>query len=822
MTSRIRKLVAAALAAGFLAPATIAADGILLDFGPPESEVADGWTALSENDLYTPQSKRGWILPPKGKTQLKLFSRNENFATQTSFLKLGPLLQDHVIAGRNYFSYPSENYTFRADVEPGDYVGAFITGVMTEKTATTINRPPFWWRDYTIRANDKTIAEVEHGTPRQLLAEFWHESERDFLPGSSLFDAYIAPRFPVHTFEFSGDSLTLSMHTFCPINALILFHKQQEAAFRSTLARALAAEREQLDKQYIEVKGHTTDRVTAEPDGEDAVILFTRDQREIGPDARPAPEERFRPAGDFTTAGETSMLRVGFLPRRDLSDVQVDVGLFRASGGAALPPESVSVWLSRIVPVATVKTGNFFRIRPAYAFRYTPRHFKAEVTRLLSVYVKVPSTADPGDYESALTVTGPGIDHPVSLRLVVRVLPFSLPQPDMLFGMYWGNPFSTRLRHLWQQLKPPLPVMRDLCAEIDRKAMTEMREAGFNTAAFGPASPFTVEEDGNIAVNETNWTLWCDRMNTYSEVFGNTPLPAYGIGWAGGLVNPRSARGFWGRQIAEWEKQGFADEAVHAMEKLCRRFYEEARRKQWPEIIFYVQDEMANHGMRGGRMATERARLFRQVADAVGFRTCASMNGPVEIPSLPYLDIAIPNGALPITEENLQRIRDDGCDLWFYNIGSTRFTFGYYLNRTRPKGRLQWSFGNTSRYLDQVPGIPSLAHINYTLHWDADFQPARRYNVEEMRQGILDYRYLCLLQTLAAKHARNQAPPMQNAVARARTLADMIIQGVKIRNEHSGEDFVAGVWSPRTCQRLRWRIVMAILAILEAEEALTR
>jgi hypothetical protein len=384
--------------------------------------------------------------------------------------------------------------------------------------------------------------------------------------------------------------------------------------------------------------------------------------------------------------------------------------------------------------------------------------------------------------------------------------------------MYWGNPVSTRLRHLWQQVKPPLETMRALSREIDRKAMLEMREAGFNTAAFGPASPFIVEKDGSITVNETNWVLWCDRVRVYTEVFGKRPLPAYGIGWGGGLVTPRTARGFWGgHQVDRWSKEGFKPEAIAAMEALCRRFYQEARKRNWPEIIFYIQDEMANHGVRGGKMAVERARLYRRAADKIGFRTCASMNGPVEIPSIPYLDIAIPNGALPITEENLEKIRRAGCELWFYNIGATRFTFGYYLNRTRPKGRLQWSFGNTSRYLDQVPGLPSLGSITYALHWNGEFQPARRYNVEEIRQGILDYRYLRTLEILldnAAATPKDAA--LREALKNGRALRDFIVDGVKIRNEHSGEDFVAGIWSPRTCERLRWRVALAIEAIRKA------
>lgn len=787
------------------------------DMGTGKSAVAEGWTRLTEGDVYTEQAGIGWVVQSPGvRPRPKLYARDENFSGQRDFLKLGPVLRDHVIAGRNYFGYPSEPYTFRLDTEPGEYVGAVVMVVMTEKSACTINRPPFWWRDYTVTVNGADVAQVERGDIKRQLEDRGKVSETDFLPGMSPFDRGILPHMTVHTFQFDGPTLELSMNTFCPVNALLIAPAAEKAELNKAVSDLLTSAREFVDTQYREAKkDELLEEVLRTAGRKAGLILFPRAMQPLGPYARPTPEEAGRPTGEFVPPGETGILRFGLLPMKPLRIVNIKLDRFSDPDGQTLPEEATSVWLSHLAPMRTVRTGDYYAIRPAYAFPYTPRDLARGVTRQLSIYVKVPADAQPGDYEGRVVVSSPDVAAPVSLKLVVKVLPFRIDPPDIAFGMYWGNPFSTRLRHAWQQMKIPHDLMRELCSEIDYRAFLEMREAGFNTAAFGPARIMRVGDDSQVEIQQDEWQLWCDRVNNYAKVFGRQPLPAYGIGWTG-LVSTWSTGGFYGREIDKWRKNGYTDQAIRNMKKLCRRFYAEGKKLNWPEIIFYVQDEMANHGAHGGHMAKTRAELFRKVADEVGFRTCASMNGPVEIPALPYLHIAIPNGALPVTEENLALIKEKGCELWFYNIGSTRYSYGYYLNRTRPTGRLQWSFGGTSRYLDHTAGLPSLGSVNYTLHWNSQRRPGRRENIECMRQGIIDYRYFRTMERLISETSNSNGSAARQAVAEAKKLRDYILNGVKIRNQHSGEDFTSGVWSSSTCQRLRWRLVLAIQTLAQA------
>jgi len=85
-----------------------------------------------------------------------------------------------------------------------------------------------------------------------------------------------------------------------------------------------------------------------------------------------------------------------------------------------------------------------------------------------------------------------------------------------------------------------------------------------------------------------------------------------------------------------------------------------------------------------------------------------------------------------------------------------------------------------------------------------------------MRQGILDYRYFRTLDRLIGANTGSRRPTVRKAVKTAEQLRDYILGGVKVRNAHSGEDYIAGIWSANTCQRLRWRIAMAITDMVKA------
>ncbi|MBT4818540.1 MAG: hypothetical protein HON70_22710, partial [Lentisphaerae bacterium] len=367
-----KQILCAALASWAALLYAAHADILRYDMGTPDSAVAEDWTRLTADDIYTEQSGIGWVVQSPGvRPKPKLYARDENFSSQTDFLKLGPVLRDHVIAGRNYFSYASGPYAFRMNLEPGKYVGTVIMLVMTEKTACTINRPPFWWRDYTVAINGDPIAKITRGDIKQQLNARGAVSETDFLPGRSLFERGVRPHLAVHTFQFEGPVLELTMNAFCPVNALLIAPAAEKMALDDAVTALLGTENSFVDRQFTESRKEDVIDETARTAGQRAgALLFSRPMRPLGPHSRPGDGESGRPVGDFVSPGETGILRFGLLPMKALRKVEITLADFRGPAGQVLPSRIGSTWLSRLVPVRTVRTGDYYAVRPAYAFPY--------------------------------------------------------------------------------------------------------------------------------------------------------------------------------------------------------------------------------------------------------------------------------------------------------------------------------------------------------------------------------------------------------------------------------------------------------------------
>lgn len=787
------------------------AQELKFDFGPDDSPVMEGYTKVTEKDKLANDKTHGWVLPKRVKT----YSRNENFSTQKAFLKMGPALCDHVTAGRNYY-YPEKNYKFIAKLPKGDYVGVAIMGKMTEKYATTINRPPYWYVNYKVSANGKEIASVNHGDLRKYLGEFCSASEENFLPGDSIFNKLLKKYFPTYEFSFSGDKLELEMSAVCPINALLIYPKSEKAKLKEELAKLFKSEEAVINAQYKEKKPETKElpdelkkRFAAK-----GILLFNNSEEEITPYTKPSIEEAFRPTGEFLPPGEKGVLRFGLLPLEDLKGLKISVSDFVSKDGKKISSGNSDLWLSQCTAYTGEGDTIYYTISPYYAFKFKPQDFKAGVSRQFFLYIKAPSDAAPGDYVGELKATSG--TREAKLKLFIKILPFKLSKLNMTMGMYAYSPKSTRIRFatMQNQGRKMYKTQRELNSELQKKGLTEMKEAGFNTVAQGPSAPFKFDKDGKVVNNGDGFEYWCDFMKLYEKIFGKQPIPAYVIG-SSKMLPPRIVPGFWtGREVDEFKKQGLSEEAKEKASLIVKHFYKIAKEKKWPEVIFYIQDELANYGIWGGRLGTARAKFFKKLGKEVGFRTCASMNGPVEIPEIPYLDISIPNGALPITEANVKMIREKGSEYWIYNIGRKRFTMGYYLTKDYPKGRLQWSFYGASRYLSQIPTLPSLGSITFAMMWDSKLNPSRRFDVEQMRQGIMDYRYFITLKELVEKHKSVKDEALKNAVKKGADLMKMIRDGI---NTEIGKARY-GIWSSITCQRLRWRIATAIKEIKDAEK----
>jgi len=797
----------------FLAASALSAEPeeFLLDFGTAESPVAEGFKRVAENSAYSAEAGFGWQ-SPRGQ---RLDARNENFSSQRQFLKLDPLLCDHVTGGKKYV-YSSSDLTFRLDLPEGEYAGALVMGKMTEQTGSTINRPPFMYRDYAVTVNGSEVLRVERDWV-EYLKQTLADNEKDFLPGDSLFEAYVEPYFTTVRFSFAG-ALTLKTSSLCPWNALLVYPKDRQRELDARLAEMRKQSREFVDDQYDErkpdeVEGLSEDELKQRADK--GYVFFSRPNVSVSPHDRPAEQEIGKPATEFLPAGEKGVVAFSVYPVKALKQVNLAFGDLVSDSGSKIPADRLSLWTAHYCVHPAVRTGHRYLIRPWYALPFETTDLAPGIPRTFYLYVKATADCAPGIYKGQIRLTAENMPQG-ELEVMVKVLPYKLLPSDILFGMYTSTPTSCTLRFASMMLKQQgEPDHRRLTADLQEKIYTEMRESGFNTVSISlPWIPFKIGQAGKIETRPDVWMYWKDALDLYKKVFGDTPMSSFGMGWSS-FISPSSVPGFPTRPTHQGAQQPFSPEALAGAEKLLRRFYDEVKANQWAEVIFYVSDELNNYGLRGGQFGEKLAAAYRTISDKVGFRICASMNGPAEHGMLPYLHMAIPNGAFPVNEEALAGIRKAGCDLWFYNIGSNRFTEGYFIAKTRPKGRLQWAFGPCSRYFENVPSLPSLGHLGYSLILDSNFTVGKRHDVEELRQGILDYRYFITLEKLVRENASAADPALAKAVEKGRKLMDYVLGGIKVDLKHYSR---VGMWTPKTCQRIRWMLASAIQEIDDAKK----
>ncbi|MFH0796373.1 MAG: hypothetical protein V2A65_04865 [Candidatus Omnitrophota bacterium] len=776
----------------------------LFDFGPEDSALAEGFTRVTVGNGYSKEQGYGWT------TDIPLYSRNENFSSYGSAsLDLPPILADHVTGGSANV-YPGRKYAFRVDLPAGRYLATLIMGKITESDRSIILRPLFFYTSYKVTANGSEILNVEQDW-RSHMAAHYSRNEDDFLPGDSIYDKYVATYFRFHTFEFdSAGYLELALDAVCPLNGLLIYPVAQKREWEQNLRALEATNRSYLDNQFqVDYVEEEMDKHLMTKYAKPGAIMFSRPGALITPGSRPRAAEAGKSATDFLTPGDMGVLNVLLLPLRDMKAVKIDVSDLVSEAGNRITKDRMSIWLGRYMLVPGEKEK--MNMRVIYYLPYNkPVDMISGATRMLNVYVESEKGTLPGVYRGEITVSssdGTGI----SLALAVKVLPYKLDKPDMSFGHYTDHPWQTTFRFVSK--KEPGIVEEN--KKLMRRLFEEMRVMGFNTSQMSfPWGPFNITEKGEITVNEPIWTLWKDTFTLYKETFGDMPMSVYGIyGHLFATAVPGYSNPYESALKYE-EGMDYSDQVKTNMKKLIEYFYQQVKDNNWAPVLFYTSDEMSNAGEKGGKWGAVTARMYREIADQVGFRTIASMNGEPECRMLPYLDIAAINSAFPITEETIKKVKNAGCELWFYNLGADRFSYGYYLTKARPKGRMQWINTGAFSYLKGTPNLPSLGPLPYNRVFDSALNPGRLTEVEDIRQGIMDYRYYITLERLVRENNTADGEP-GIAVAKGKALLDRIAGNVNVDIKHYWE---AGYWDNATCQRLRWMLATAIEEIYDAKK----
>ena len=306
--------------------------------------------------------------------------------------------------------------------------------------------------------------------------------------------------------------------------------------------------------------------------------------------------------------------------------------------------------------------------------------------------------AKPGKHAGTITISIEGKPD-LTLTVVVEVLPIQLPRPDIAFGMYHYRVASTMNNE-------------DYAAKIQR----DQAAHGMNSSTLVVQDPIRYEDRRLIFSSKYESRLHdrIDRGMTRPDV--PTMLMDYQlINWHSGHINDN---------LSTEQKQDVA-----------RQYLAYARAQGFPEFLAYVKDEPS---------LSQPASYFSWVTGwkKTPMRTVAAMSGEAAAGFGHLHDVWVVHTG-QITPETVREAWRQGAEVWTYtfsmgayNVHSNRYMAGLYTWALGLRGNFQWAYYHRDHFvvLEQEGPDPLVA-------W------------EGRREGIDDYRYLMMLQTLTDRAA---------------------------------------------------------------------
>ncbi len=753
------------------------------DLGTPASPVWDGFQALTPKSDYSAAAGFGFtaLQHPEGldRTRPDALGRDVVNALRADL---------------------------RVDLPDGDYMVWCLAG--DAQVGSTI----VWiYRDQHFRINGQDVL-TRTAAPMEYFRTTYLAHYHDFWqPGMDYYDTFVAPRFEGQTFPatVTGGKLLLSWSNL-PVAALVVCPRRLEGDLREELAR-LATDRRRATA-LEELPGPQEEPLAPNPDEiKRGFITFRRPANEdVFPTSRPRAEERLEALRCFATPGEYEPVHFSLLPLRDLGAVRVTATEF-ANGAQRLPSSAVDVRVVRYVFQNAGRGGGGYRYRVApYFLDHRERVVvTADTAWSWWAIVRVPEATPAGVYEGALEIT---CEKGEALRLpwLLRVLPFQLAPLPILQGFYYfpGEPWYSTF---WAaNVRGPRyrddPEIRQMIEQNERRELRFMKSIGLNSAAFGDDMRGDLElADGKVRFKPGNRFAWW--MDIYRDE-GMGPMAFYGF-------QPIGA----GNNLSWLDKAGLAEPFTPAWNTAFRSVVEEGQRlgkeHGWPEILWYISDELSNHGEPGGKQGVE---LAKALAGIPGARLIASMNGPWEHVMVPYLTISMPNIAFPITDETVKMIRDAGSELWLYNCGDERLNLGLYPWRVKANGRFQWHYhGMNADPWDDLDG--SGGDTAYCLGLPSPDETVPAIKAQTVREAVDDHRYVATLEKAIA--AAKADPAKRDTVAKAERFLDDLrsripvdfrtLVGFQVDPRAAGVALGGEFKNTDALDRVRWVVAQLIL-----------
>lgn len=603
--------------------------------------------------------------------------------------------------------------------------------------------------------------------------------------------------------DSQGLALTFSSRSRWLVNAVVAVPlaewAQAEAeviaplwADSSTLPRAELSKWKRQEKVFDD-----PEPVWSEAQKENGFALFSRPWTEpVWPQQYPRLNEINAPVRAFASWDEYEPLTFSIHPLRDFKEVDVQVSPLRNAAGQQIPATAIDVRHVRYMLVRpNYSLFNVYYTAPDVLMPWAPRPLRqGENLRFwLTVYVQ-PQTPE-GFYTGTAVVSLD--DRRVEVPLMLRVLPITLQKDQSLvFGQYYHHPLAALgtapddfSRQWWYD-----------------KAVAEhqhLRDSGMNNITI---SLWGVKRNGRWLMNYDHFQRCIDLTRQFgfqTPVVCGLPLSEL---YRRHMNNADMGSHLRLVQIPPPEFFVELTEMVGSIES-------EARRRQWPELLYYPVDEPSTTAV-SVEFMTRVMQAIKQVPGVRTYVTADPSYKPFD-PLRPYVDVWSCQ-PFSLSREQVQKEMAErpGLEYWCYpnhisgendhtpTVGA-RMTFGFGLWRSGFKALIPWIYQSLSadpwNYLD---GTSS----DFVCRTDDDGKPIPVALWEAQREGIDDGRYIFTLENWIR---RAEEAGFKEAASAARRDLQAIEDSILVQPKYKDQN----LWNAETFDVYRWLLATHILKI---------
>jgi len=661
----------------------------LFDFGDSTGTVMHGFSGVEPTQRFIPGATCGFTgtSPVAGKLPYAL----------------DPLVDDYVVPA------PGTTAQFNVRLTNGRCTVALFLSAFD-----SLGMPSLGW---SVAANGS--AKLSHTvTPQNFYSTngLFRGYEIDYDPSTDVWLEFVKEHVPVRTFDVdvTDNVLAVSFKT-CSVHAMVVWPTRHGSWGQNFLAQI--QENRRLDFHRFNYPLKALNAAVGEP-GAPFAMQPVSTLTVVGPDyaVSNAPAKLAISAA----RGEYEPAALAFRPAVEFANLRLSVSDLTANNARRMPASAVDVRLGKLFPT---KLDGAYSLRPVMLEAVAGQTLKPEVTREFWVEVRVPPDQQPATYLGTITIEADERD-PIAVSLAVTVLPFELPDlPDVAFGFFYGDPNAYEGHYL--KLYPTDAQWRKAVG----LEMQNLREHGINVMTF-PQPVLTGIANGKAVLDYRN----CERFLSVARANGqplDRPVPVFAFYHALALINMGKAEfshEFNALYVAAW-----------------RQIVAWAQAKNLP-ILAYVVDEPREKDINPWNRNFADTMKYLDLLDQVeGVRTFIplmwdSSDGADYTPIARRLDVVCTH-----PRETSKNSIAAARELWLYNNGMDRLSYGFYFWKTRAQGRAEWAYEWT--HMPYNPLDPDNATVAYHTPQGELLSTIQQ---KWVREGIDDCRYLRLLETAIA------------------------------------------------------------------------